>query len=335
MSLVIGGYATSPPDASPDALTSYYAALLSIGFEKQSGGKHAVGLEIPLHANGLLAQSPEQEAALLRAISMFPGCRSVLTLVPGTMAQLSTMPAFGLASSDERGRNAALAFARLACAGVERITDAGGSIVGVEVHSAPRRAYGLNASGAALTASLVEMASWDWKGAEIVVEHCDDANGPDPVKGFLPFAEELEAVRDARAAVAGVRVGVTINWARSVLETRDSATPLEQIMSAGTLLRGFIFSGCTGSVTPYGSPWQDIHCPWADVETTSMLTRKHIASIANKIAASGAMLLFAGVKVALQPACDFDSASRVAVNKEMLAAVANALSEHVFVTGSN
>ena len=57
----------------------------------------------------------------------------------------------------------------------------------------------------------------------MVLEHCD-APMPHPAsKGFLTLSAELEAVTTANQKTAGAAkpVGITINWARSVLETRS------------------------------------------------------------------------------------------------------------------
>ena len=67
----------------------------------------------------------------------------------------------------------------------------------------------MSSSTASLTASLAELASWDWCGAVICVEHCDarvrdDALGgfaPPVVKGFLSLDEEIEAVRHVLAGM--------------------------------------------------------------------------------------------------------------------------------------
>lgn len=317
--LIIGGYATAPPAATPDALTKYLADLLSV---PAPGG---VGLELPVTSAGLLAGSVDEEAGVIAALRRFPGRWHVLTLVPGTMARLGVSPSFGLASDDAVGRAAAVEFARLACAAVARVVAAGGIVVAVEVQSAPRAAPGVASSAASLQASLVELAAMDWHGAEVVVEHCDDARGPAPVKGFLPLADELAAVAGALAAPRATPVGVSVNWARSVLEAHDAGRPLAHIAAAGRALRGLVFSGCTGATTAYGPPWQDAHCPWSAHEATSELSAPRLVAAVAAAAAAGAPLLFAGVKIALQPPAAFDAAARVAVNAAMLAEVASAL----------
>jgi hypothetical protein len=311
--LVAGGYATQPD--TPDAERAFYDALLS---------DERVGLEIPLFASGLVHKVDEN--VLLEHLRRASGVprRHVMTLVPGTMVTLGGNKHFGLASDDAAGRQAALALARKACDAVQRVNAASGprSVVAVEVHSAPSRVGGdVSSSATSLAASLAEMAAWDWAGAELVVEHCDAGCGPHkPAKGFLTQAEEIEAVTTARAA-RGAPIGVAVNWARSVLETRDTGRPLEHIKAAGPLLRGIIFSGCSGAETAYGS-FADSHMPWAEVEAESLLTRDGVRECCE--AAGGADLLFSGAKITLQPP-SADAAARAAANAGMLSAIRECL----------
>ena len=57
-------------------------------------------------------------------------------------------------------------------------------------------------------------------GAAIIVEHCDAATAYPPSKGFLSFEEELQSVKDANQNLGADVIGVSVNWARSVLEVR-------------------------------------------------------------------------------------------------------------------
>ena len=156
-------------------------------------------------------------------------------------------------------------------------------MVAVEIHSAPNTTKGTPSSAEAFARSLGELLSWDWQGARLVVEHCD-APGPlgPPAKGFLPLDGDIAAVRAANAAALSAKkaeskddasessdggggkdgrvrgregpVGLCINWARSVLETRDPATALQHVVQAADagVLAGVMFSGCTGDAnSPY------------------------------------------------------------------------------------
>lgn len=83
---------------------------------------------------------------------------------------------------------------------------------------------------------------------------------------IVPFAE-IAAIKTANENAELVSksgaVGITINWARSVLETRDLETPLTHLKAAGAAgcLAGVMFSGCTSEeapANPYGT-WRDCH----------------------------------------------------------------------------
>ena len=102
-------------------------------------------------------------------------------------------------------------------------------MIAVEIHSAPNRGaakdVGNSSSAASFAASLKELLSWDWQGAKLVVEHCDAyTQDHTPQKGFLGLDEEIEAVNIANSGGDRTRIGVCINWARSVIETRNTQT---------------------------------------------------------------------------------------------------------------
>ena len=185
--------------------------------------------------------------------SVGPGWSFLFTCIPGTMERMAREPRFGLASDDEGGRRAAVAFIGEARAQAARLNDAlrRRAVSGVALHSAPRRgAPGVSSSPTALRRSLEEIASWDWSGAELLLEHCDawvSAHPPD--KGFLGLDDEL-------AACAGLPVRALINWGRSAIETRGAAGPLEHLARCRGRLGGLIFSGTTPD-------WKDLHAPFA------------------------------------------------------------------------
>jgi hypothetical protein len=169
---------------------------------------------------------------------------------------------------------------------------------------------------------------WDWGGAVLSVEHCDDLNGPSPLKSFLPFDEELEAVKAAMETIEEMgyptQVGVSVNWARSVLEVRDAARPLKHIAAAGPLLKGVIFSGCSGAPANAGyGVWQDSHMPFDIADSGSLMTSERMSECVHAAVSSGP-LAFCGVKVTLQPV-QADVAARVGVNQQMLDVVKAAL----------
>ena len=96
--------------------------------------------------------------------------------------QVGRNPNFGLASTDPAGRAEAIEFAKQGLAAVDRWNKRGDGacarVLAVEIHSAPNQTKekdGKLAAGSvdAFVSSLVELMSWDWQGAKLVVEHCD------------------------------------------------------------------------------------------------------------------------------------------------------------------
>lgn len=312
MSFFLGAYATSSCSETWDeaAETAYWHGLKKL--------PHLRGLEYPF--TGKL--HPHDEPWALSHLA--PAWDLVLTLLPGTMDRLAADPAFGLASDDEQGRAAAIAFTRLAQGAIIRLNDAAGRhrVVAVELHSAPRRGVdGVTSSVDALARSLAEIAAWDWQGARLTLEHCD-AYRPDlpPIKGFLSFDEELTAIRQSGAAV-----GISLNWGRSVLEARDPAHVLDQIRQARAegLLTGLMFSGCSGEDTPWGM-WQDSHMPHAPADGLihaapgSLMTAQ---AITDALTAAGDGLLFIGGKLTARPK-DATLDRRLGLNRDLLALLA-------------
>lgn len=251
--LVVGAYAASPAHQSwdPEAESAFFEALAAIdgvsAFELPWTGSIHPHDDAWLHAN-------------------FPaGLRAVITDIPFTMGRLGANPDFGLASLDSDGRQAAVREVAVLRDGVAAFNAAQGrEVVGVvELHTAPR---GQRGAVGPLAESLAEIAGWDWGEADLVIEHCD-AHSPEhaPEKGFLPLADELDAIDES-----GADVGITLNWARSVIETRDilTADAHARLAAARGRLRGVIASGVAPVETAFGYPWIDAHLPFAVTEET-------------------------------------------------------------------
>jgi hypothetical protein len=173
MGFLIGAYAIAPAALEDEA------ALLA-GLAARADVR---GLELPF--TGALHRS--DEPWLLARLR--PDWDHVVTLIPGTMGRLQADKVFGLASAD---------MARQALAAVARLNEAVGraAVIAVEVQSAPSRGpAGAMGSAEAFARSLAEVASWDWFGARIVVEHCDAHRAGHPQhKGFLSLDDELAAI---------------------------------------------------------------------------------------------------------------------------------------------
>jgi len=228
----------------------------------------------------------------------------LLTCIPGTMRRLESEPAFGLASEDAEGRAAALRFTASAREAVARIADAAGRglVTGVALHSAPARARA-RSSREALARSLEELASWDWSGAELLLEHCD-AFVPEhpPEKGFLTLEQELWAIEDGAPGL----VTVLLNWARSAIEARGPHGPAAHARGCRGLLRGLLFSGCCAAEHPVYGAWRDSHAPFAPAfgaagEPASLLSAE-AAREALDAAQEEGHLRFLGFKIQALPA---------------------------------
>ena len=311
---VLGAYALAPAERAHEA--SFYAGLRDL---PQLGG-----LELPFTG----ALHPDDEPWLLRQLA--PQWHHVVTLLPGTMQRVATASSWGLASSDEMGRRAALGFVRQAADAVARLNDHVGRqvVVAVEVHSAPSAQPATQSAVRAFTESLLEMQQLPWQGATLLVEHCDAFRPGHPHhKGFLPLGDELAAL-DAVEAAGGAPVGLVINWARSVLETHRVETATEHLRTARQhgRLRGVCFSGCSGASTPYGA-WQDTHMPHTLTATAphgaagSLLTPAVVAAVGE--AHRQAPLLFTAGKIGIRPH-DASVDARLATATELVQLIADA-----------
>jgi hypothetical protein len=337
--LVVGAYATAG-DIDAAGHVALYRQLTD------TCPAHLLnGFEIPLFPSGLLlpdapdapdatdatdaTNADTTDDALLAVLGDFARsrrARHVITCIPATMGLLSTGGGhFGLASSDAGGRAAAIVLARRACAAVHRINTASGyaAVIAVELHSAPR---GGAASGLALQQSLAELRAWDWAGAALVVEHCDATTDTHAAaKGFLPLMSEIAAV-DSQTD-PGAPLGLALNWARCVLETRTVESVVAMMAACGSRLRGFMFSGCSDAPAEgaYGA-WRDSHMPFEPAAAGSWLTAERMSRVVRLLAENHLpTLLYTGVKVSLQPAST-PLKTRAQVNIDMLLLIYKELS---------
>jgi hypothetical protein len=247
----VGAYATSPAWSTwdPALEREYYQHLKTFNNVK--------GLEHPFV--GTL--HPHDEQWFLDNID--PDWDFVFTCLPGIMNALSENPQFGLASKDEQGRAQALAFMQKACAAIGKLNNYCGrqAVKAIEIQTAPNQSIAPS-KATALRASLETMLSWDWQGANIVIEHCDTLiPGQIPAKGFLSLQEEINVLTELNQT-HNKDMGIVINWGRSAIETRSTQGVIEHITQAkqSGLLKGLMFSGASDKDSPYGI-WQDTHMP--------------------------------------------------------------------------
>ncbi|MBL8697034.1 MAG: DUF4862 family protein [Alphaproteobacteria bacterium] len=297
MRFLIGAYAMSPAGAQWDEALEgrYIDGLKALPFMG--------GIEVPFFS----ALHRWDEDFFFRNAD--PGWDYVANPIPSVMGTLPKNPKFGLASTDEDGRRAALAAMEKVNAAVRRVNDRLGrrAFRAVELQSAPTggRLNG-GASPAAFTRSLVELGDWQWDGAELSVEHCDSAqHGVAPQKGFLTIEEEIAAITAANRSLAKP-IGGSINWGRSVIDGRsvDTVARHTALLLAAGLMRGIILSGASGADTPYGA-WADTHMPhgpepYVDAgEPGALMTEREIAAFFAQT--RGTNLTFVGIKIAIRP----------------------------------
>jgi hypothetical protein len=252
MKYIVGAYATAPSTLAWDKEleSQYYQQLKSI--ENIQGLEHPfVGTLHPFDDEWFLANIDSH-------------WQFVFTSIPGVMGNLAKNPHFGIASTNEEGRQAALDFYQQARQAIIKLNQhlKKQAVSYIKVHTAPRISATTSSSRQALEKSLVTMQSWDWQGAKIVIEHCDAfIEEQAPEKGFLSLADEIATVTSVNQAINS-DIGISINWGRSAIETRSVLGPIEHIKMAydSKLLKGIIFSGASDREGPYGQ-WKDSHMP--------------------------------------------------------------------------
>jgi hypothetical protein len=160
MQYTVGAYAASPNHSGwdPALETAFYTELKKLPNLK--------GLEHPF----LGALHQHDDDWFLANID--PTWDYVFTCIPGVMNALGQNPLFGIASDDEAGRRAALAFMQQACAAIGKLNThlKRQAVTAIQIQTAPAR-HKAASSSAALKASLQAMLQWDWHGARIVIEH--------------------------------------------------------------------------------------------------------------------------------------------------------------------
>lgn len=295
MQYYVGAYASSPCSQQWDA------KLESQFYTELKKDKRIKGLEHPflgqLHA--------QDDDWFLKNID--PNWQFVFTCVPGIMAALGNNPAFGLASDDPEGRKQAVAFMQAAHQAVLQLNGFCNKpvVTAIHIQTAPNQLHA-GSSVAALKLSLAELQRWDWQGATLIIEHCDTlVAGQTPSKGFLTLNQEIQALQETNHAL-GCAMGLTINWGRSVIETRKPEGALAHIKQAreAGLLCGLMFSGASGADTEYGA-WKDSHQPHAPVGPASvgaqgsLMTAEYMHQCLHAANTSG--LPVVGIKLGIRP----------------------------------
>ena len=118
--------------------------------------------------------------------------------------------------------------------------------------------------------TLNDVINWDWGNTRIYIEHCDSftIKNREPIKGFLSINEELKAINNINNN-SKTKIGMIINWARSVIEQKSILAPKEHIKKIieNKIHFGIIFSGTTDKSNNLYGTWSDLHMPPANYES--------------------------------------------------------------------
>ena len=312
----VGAYTTSPNLFTWDkpSETEYFSHLREL--------KMIRGLELPFWGESL---HPFDDHWLLGNLK--PSWENVYTCLPGTMKRLADDPYFGLASTRTASRKAAINFYRTAWSCINRLKSEFGetSLHAIHITSSPRNiGVEKSASVTSLSESLKELLDWDWGKTKILIEHCDawTAQNPSPHKGFLTLGEEIEALEQAESS-GTPHLGIVLNWARSVIETRDVAGVCNHIDLAQrhNMLKGIMFSGTTDNTNNLYGKWSDLHMPPANYqdfqygEPASLLS---FFEIKRSLKASDfENLEYIGIKLLAMPD-ESSMEKRIGINREAL-----------------
>ncbi|MBB1570278.1 MAG: DUF4862 family protein [Propionibacteriaceae bacterium] len=278
--VIVGAHAAMPAERADQE--RFYAQLAERNL--------ATALEIPF--SDFIHEDMDWFAAQIRG--RFRNC--VVTGIPGTVRRLEKEPAFGLASTDDAARKAAVAWTAEVRKAAEELNQLTGeqSVSFVHIHSAP----GVRASAEAFQRSLADVAADTRFSAEVVIEHCDAYSPIFPGdKRFLSLITEL-AVAD--------EFGFAVNWGRSALEWQNPDRPRQhvEILAEAGRLRGLIFSGVAAVNTQWGRAWADLQLPLSTDEPASLMTPQRVAEC---LAASGDQPAYVGAKVKAPAGADVET----------------------------
>jgi hypothetical protein len=311
----IGAYATSPTLSNWDSQKE----IEYIGTIKKELNPIR-GLELPFWGNDIHEHDSELFLKLLDK-----NWEYVLTCLPGNMKALENNKFFGLASDNEQGRLEAVKFYKKASEVVRKINNYFKSkkVINIAIATSPSLKYdGVLSSSQSLKKSLIEISKFDWDGAKLNIEHCDSGRVKNPVKGFLDIDEEIEAILEVNRTY-NLNIGITINWARSVIEYKDTNGALKHIKKAkeNNLLKGLIFSGTSDKESLYGK-WSDLHLPIAKeanikyFESTSLLNKINIKN--SLISSEYKQLDYLGIKVLAMPIEYSSLKRRIGINYDIM-----------------
>lgn len=248
---VLGAYALVARLA-PQLRQGLYEKLPSLGVD---------ALEIPVAE--FVAGAQREDSSEFSPLDI--GLDSVVTCIPSVMQKLGRNRFYGLASTDESGRQEAVRDIVEVLELSDRLAvhSKAGRLRAIQVHSAPRVQQ---ASMDAFVTSLREILAVTPEDVEIVIEHCDAQREGRPFeKGFFELSDEVAAVQ----RIGDSRLGVVINWGRSGIEGRSAQYVTDQIaqVAEAGVLKGLMFSGVAAEEGEWGPAWEDSHlAPYGDAD---------------------------------------------------------------------
>ncbi|MDC3239504.1 DUF4862 family protein [Gammaproteobacteria bacterium] len=313
MDYIIGAY-TSAPSIWKDDYNSeleFYEAL-------KSDVNHIRGLEIPFLGDKL---HPFGDNFIFDQLD--DSWNNVITAVPASFNMSKTDIHFGLASDDECGRKSALKQYRILNDIVRKLNDLKGrnTISHMQICSSPTQIKDrVSVSKDSFLKSIEELLSLDWDGAKILIEHCDSPKDKQEFqKGYLSLNDEIKVLDKLKDQ----RMGILLNWGRSVLEGRNRNEIIKHIRISKDkgYLKGLIFSGTAKDDENYGR-WMDLHMPFKNESCPHLSFKNSLLTKENIMLTLGAIDIksmdYLGIKLHPLPHEDFSPRERVEINKYAL-----------------
>jgi hypothetical protein len=323
--LIVGAYTSSPN------LFSWNKILEKEFFKEFNKLNNVRGLEIPFWGESLHPKDDDYFLSLLK-----PEWEHVITCVPGTMKRLENDPKFGLASLDEDSRKKAIEFVYSASLATDKLVKHFGlnCVVAVELTSSPKTTPdSIQGDAEKLYESLLEICSWNWHGAKLVIEHCDSYSEQNnvPQKGFLSLKDEIKAIKIINEEL-NTQVGLTINWGRSAIEGRSINKPENHVKCTTNsgVLSGIMFSGVANKVNSLYGIWQDLHAPppkafeMDHYEETSLMSFQNIRNTLNSCNIN--KLDYFGIKLLPLPS-ELTISRRIGINSDAIMLLKKAVTE--------
>jgi len=288
--------------------------------------KNIKGLEIPFFGDKIHSFGDQF------IIDQLEDCwMNVITTVPASFNMLKSNIHFGLASKTDDARKLALKQHLKLSDIVRKINDSIGkkAVSHIQICSSPAQIKNQALSSKdSFRRSIEELLMYDWDDAKILIEHCDTPKANQRYqKGFLALQEEIEILDK----LMDMRLGILLNWGRSVIEGRNTSEAIRhiEITQKKEYLKGFIFSGTAMEDTNYGE-WSDLHMPFQNRSNpkfsfeNSLLTEKNVKSTVASLDIDH--IDYLGVKLHPLPHDIFPVNERVKINKDALLILEDSLS---------